>query len=149
MPVFTHTFSVRAPLEVVAAFHRDTRILQKLTPPPVWVELHRVEPLAEGSVSEFTLWLGPCPIRWVALHSQVHPQYGFTDTQQTGPFQAWRHTHTFTAEASQRTRIQERVEYVYFSGWRGIWTRLLFNPLALWFVFLYRQLLTQRSVERV
>jgi ligand-binding SRPBCC domain-containing protein len=59
MPCISYRFQVNAPLEAVSFFHRDTRALKKLTPPPVIVRLRRVEPLAEGSVSEFTLWFGP------------------------------------------------------------------------------------------
>ena len=66
MPVFDFTFSVRAPLQAVAAFHHDTRALKRLTPPPVFVQIHSMEPLAEGSRSEFSMWFGPVPLRWVA-----------------------------------------------------------------------------------
>ena len=82
MPVFDYAFTVRAPLARVAEFHRDTRALQRLSPPPMFVQLHRLEPLAEGSVAEFTLWLGPLPLRWRAVHSNVDPLGGFTDTNQ-------------------------------------------------------------------
>ena len=60
MPRFEHCFEVNAPLEAVAEFHRDARALRRLTPPPMWAQFHRVEPLGEGSKAEFTLWLGRC-----------------------------------------------------------------------------------------
>jgi hypothetical protein len=44
-----------------------------------------MEPLAEGSISDFTLWFGPLPIRWTARHSHIDPLHGFTDTQVRGP----------------------------------------------------------------
>src|SRR5512141_1391989 len=96
MQVFEYSFTVDAPVEAVAEFHRDTRALKRLTPPPVWVQLQRVDPLAEGSVSEFTLWFGPLPVRWQALHSNVDRLRGFTDTQARGPMRQWRHRHRFT-----------------------------------------------------
>lgn len=85
MPVFDTSFTVPAPLQKVAEFHRDTRALKRLTPPPVFVQIHSMEPLAEGSRSVFTMWFGPLPLRWTAIHSNVDTMHGFTDTQEKGP----------------------------------------------------------------
>lgn len=82
---FQYAFAVRAALAAVAEFHHDARALQRLTPPPLFVQLHRVEPLAEGSLASFTLWFGPLPVRWMAVHSGVDFLHGFTDTQHSGP----------------------------------------------------------------
>ena len=40
--------------------------------------------MTEGSISEFTLCMGPVPIRWRAIHSDIGPK-GFTDIQEIGP----------------------------------------------------------------
>ena len=88
MPIFETSFTVNAPLEAVAAFHADTSALKILNPPFVIVQLHRVDPMADGSISEFTLWMGPLPIRWRAIHSDVGPN-GFTDTLEDGPMASW------------------------------------------------------------
>ncbi len=144
MPVFDYTFTVPAPLEAVARFHHDTRALKRLTPPPIWAQMHHLDPLGEGSVSKFTLWFGPLPFRWVAVHSQVSAN-GFTDTQQSGPMQKWVHTHRFTAEGGG-TRIHEHIEYEHFPGGRGWLTRLLFAPPALSGLFFYRRLVTRAAL---
>ena len=73
MPTFDFRFTIEAPLADVAAFHNDTRVLKRLTPPPILVQLHTFEPLGQVSIAEFTLWLGPLPGRWVAVQSQVDP----------------------------------------------------------------------------
>lgn len=148
MPVFDYTFTVRAPLAAVAEFHRDTRALRRLSPPPLWVQLHRVDPLGEGAVAEFTLWFGPLPVRWRAVHSGVHPEQGFTDTQERGPLQTWRHTHRFEAVSAALTRVREHIEYTYPAGPSGWLARLLFAPPALRFLFAYRQWATRRALER-
>jgi len=148
MLTFDYTFTVRAPLGTVAEFHRDTRALKRLTPPPIFTQLHKVDPLGEGSVSEFTLWFGPLPVRWTAAHSNVDSQRGFTDTQTRGPLKRWRHTHRFTAESAGLTRIREHVEYEHYAGRRGLLSRLLFARPALWMLFLYRQWATRRALER-
>jgi ligand-binding SRPBCC domain-containing protein len=148
VPVFDYAFTVRAPLQAVADFHRDTATLKRLTPPPIFVQLHRVEPLAEGSVSEFTLWFGPLPVHWTAVHSNVNALRGFTDTQRGGLLQAWQHSHTFTPEGPGATRVSEHVEYAHRPGGRGLLSRILFAPPALRFLFWYRSFVTRRALER-
>jgi len=146
MSTYTAAFTVEAPIEAVAEFHRDTRALKKLSPPPMVVQLHRVDPMAEGSVSEFTLWLGPIPIHWRAVHSQVGPT-GFTDTQERGPLAFWRHTHRFLALTDGETQVQDRIEYQYHAGIKGILSRLLFSKPGLTALFTYRKWATRRALE--
>lgn len=145
---FHYQFEVRAPLQAVADFHRDTRALRRLTPPPIFVQFHYLEPLAEGSIAEFTLWFGPFPLRWRAVHTQVDEQRGFTDTQVAGPLRFWRHRHIFKALDAQTTLIREEIEYEYPPGMDGWWTRVVYSPLLLRFLFLYRSLITRWILER-
>ena len=145
--VFDHNFTVNAPLAAVAAFHRDARVLPRLTPPPIRVQLHRVDPLGEGAIAAFTLWFGPLPVRWVAVHSQVDTLRGFTDTQRSGPLKFWRHTHAFAALDTSTTRVSEHVEYEHHAGWRGWLSRLLYNRPALEFLFAYRAWVTRRATR--
>lgn len=146
---FTHHFIVRASLREVADFHRDPRALRRLTPPPIWVQFRHLEPLAENSIAEFNLWFGPFPVRWRALHTEVHPLHGFTDTQVQGPLRYWKHTHSFQALDARTTQITETIEYEYPKGWTGLLARVLYSPLALRFLFLYRQLVTRFWLERI
>ncbi|MQC24812.1 MAG: hypothetical protein DWG81_02565 [Chloroflexi bacterium] len=145
--IFDYAFTVRASLAAVADFHHDARALKLLSPPPIVAQLHLVEPMANGSIAEFTLWFGPLPVRWRAVHSNVVPQRGFTDTQARGPLRAWQHTHTFD-EVSGGVRVHEHVEYEHDSGWRGVLSRLLFNAPALGFLFWYRGWATRRALEK-
>ena len=143
---FDYKFMVKAPLDKVRAFHQDTTSLKKLNPPPIIVQLQRVDPMVEDSVSEFTLWIGPLPIHWRAVHSQVS-KYGFTDIQERGPMARWQHTHHFLPVSDRVTQIQEHIEYEHFPGWRGILTRLLFNPLGLKTLFTYRKWATRQALR--
>lgn len=144
---FEHRFTVDAPLERVAQFHSDTRALKILNPPPVFVQFHKVEPLGEGSVADFTLWLGPLPIHWVAVHSDFHPSRGFVDTQQSGPFDYWQHQHTFTALSDHQTEVIDVVQARFSSHpfW-AIVTRLMWINLK--FMFAYRAWQTRRHTEQ-
>jgi len=147
MKYFNYKFTVQAPLESVQSFHSDTSALKRLTPPPTIVQLHDLEPLGEGSVSQFTLWVGPIPLRWKAVHRDVSPS-GFTDIQEEGPAASWSHTHRFTALSDKRTEIQEHIEFDHKSGLWGILTRFLFARPNLYLMFTYRKLVTRWFLER-
>ncbi len=146
MPTFDYHFTVPAPLAAVAKFHSDTRALKLLTPPPTIVQLHSVEPLAEGSVSKFTLWVGPLPLRWTAVHRDVSER-GFTDVQVAGPVARWEHTHTFTPLDPHATRIEEHIEFEHRRGPWGLVTRALFAWPNLRLMFAYRAWVTRRHLR--
>ncbi len=147
MPTFDYAFVVDAPLAAVSAFHQSTDILKRLTPPPMFAQIHDFGEMREGMVARFTLWLGPIPLRWQARHVDVGPN-GFTDVQERGPLAAWRHTHHFSAESPTRTRIHEHIEYTHRPGLPGLFTRLIFGRIGLHALFTYRQLVTRRTLRR-
>jgi hypothetical protein len=148
MSHFDFSFTVPAPVTAVHAFHHDTRVLKKLTPPPIFAQIHTFEPLAEGSRAEFTLWFGPLPVHWTAVHHHVGPN-GFTDRQEKGPLQFWEHTHRFTAVNPHTTRIHESIVYEHFPGHRGWFSRLLFNRPGLFLLFTARKWLTRTHLRHV
>jgi len=146
MPIFSYKFQVQASLKEVSDFHHDASVLRKLSPPPIFVQMHEVEPLGENSVADFTLWLGPLPIRWVAVHTNVGPG-GFTDTQKKGWMKSWRHTHKFTQIENNLTQIHDHIEYFHQDNFKGLITRLLFSRPALWFLFTYRRFIITRTLR--
>lgn len=146
MPTFDYSFEIHAPVSAVGAFHHDTRALRQLSPPPILVQLHDIEPLGEGSVSKFTMWFGPFPVRWTAVHSNVS-ENGFTDRLENGLLRRWEHSHRFTALSEDVTLITEHIDYEHRSGIRGLISRVLFARPGLWFLFTYRKLATRRLVE--
>jgi ligand-binding SRPBCC domain-containing protein len=147
MATFDYSFDVAAPVEAVSRFHKDTSVLKTLTPPPIFAQIHDFEPLGEGSKADFTLWFGPIPVHWQAVHHNVS-ENGFTDVQVKGPLKRWEHQHIFTAVDDGVTRINEHIEYEHDSGLRGIWSRLLFSRLGLFMLFTARKLLTRRSLKQ-
>jgi ligand-binding SRPBCC domain-containing protein len=148
MLIFTDRFRANTTLEAVAAFHSSTLALKRLSPPPIIVQFNKVDPLAEGSLSDFTLWFGPLPLRWLAVHSQVDPDSGFIDTQVRGPMAAWRHQHSWRALPGGGVELSERVEYEHQAGWNGLLTRILFAPPMLAFLFAYRRWAIRRGCEK-
>ena len=147
MASFKFSFTVKAPLVNIAQFHHDARALKQLTPPPVIVQIHQVDPLAEDSVARFTMWFGPLPVHWVAVHKNVDPLHGFTDIQQEGPLKYWAHTHTFVPVSQTITRINESIEFEHYPGRRGLLSRALFPKVGLSALFHYRKFVTRRALE--
>ncbi|HSH03415.1 MAG TPA: cyclase [Anaerolineae bacterium] len=143
MPTFDYKFTVNAPLSAVANFHSDTRVLKRLTPPPLYMQIHQFDPLQEGAQAHFTMWVGPIPLKWHAHHHDFDPLHGFTDTQVDGPMAKWVHTHRFDAINHNQTVVHEHIEFEHPRGPRGLFTRLLFNPPGLYLLFTYRQLVTR------
>jgi ligand-binding SRPBCC domain-containing protein len=148
MPIFEYRFTVQAPLSVVRDFHRDTSALKRLTPPPTIVQLHEIEPLSEGSVSKFTLWVGPLPLHWTSVHRGVSDQ-GFTDVQSEGPAKKWEHTHAFVPPSEHATEIDEHIEYEHKKGVWGVITRVLFARPNLYLMFHFRKLSTRWHLRQL
>jgi ligand-binding SRPBCC domain-containing protein len=148
MPTIRDQFRIEAPIAAIAAFHHDTTVLKKLTPPPVIVQIHRVEPLAENSISVFTLWFGPLPLRWQAVHSGVHPNSGFVDTQSRGPMAAWRHHHSWSTLPGGMAEMREEIEFEHKAGLPGLLTRILFAPPMLRLMLAYRRAVIRRACQR-
>jgi len=147
MAVFDYRFTVQAPLDDVSAFHFRPDAFRKLTPPLMIMQVHHVEPPSEGSVNEFTMWMGPLPVHWKAVHSDVSAT-GFTDTQTEGPMRFWRHTHRFSAVDAASSEVHEHIEFRHHGGWKGVRSRLLFSRPALVALFAIRKRITRREVSR-
>lgn len=144
---FDQIFEVAAPLEDVIDFHWNPRALKVLTPLPIMVKFHLVQPIRDGSVVDFSLWLGPIPVRWVAVHHDIEPQVGFTDSMMRGPFEAWVHKHRFEAMDANRTRIIDIVEAL--PGTHPFWgsiSKLMWKNLP--YLFAYRRWRTRRVFEK-
>jgi ligand-binding SRPBCC domain-containing protein len=146
MKVYKNSFRVKAPLEKVTAFYSDTRALKILTPPPVIVQLKRVETLAEDSTAEFVMWMGPVPVYWIAKHSEVNPMEGFTDTQIKGPFSHWQHKHSFHSIDEHTTEVKDVIEarFSRHPYWAVI-CRLMWVSLPT--LFAYRGWKTKQELE--
>lgn len=149
MPTFYFEFTVDAPVTAVSDFHHDPRALKRLAPPPMVMQLREVEPLAEGSIAKFTMWVGPLPIHWTAVHTDVNAN-GFTDTQVLGegPASYWKHTHRYTAVSPHQTHQTEKIEYEHGTGFYGVLTRILFAKPSLYLLFTYRKWATRYYVRR-
>jgi ligand-binding SRPBCC domain-containing protein len=144
---FLHRFIVNAPVAEVAAFHSRSASMAAITPPPIVVQMHRApELLAEGAQIEFTLWLGPLPVRWVAQIEQVTP-VSFVDRQLRGPFTRWDHLHLFVPLDAKRTEVIDEltVELSHHPLWKAIGVSMW---LGLPLLFAYRAWASRRVLRQ-
>jgi ligand-binding SRPBCC domain-containing protein len=107
--IFLNSFQIRAPLDQVADFHSLSANMAAITPPPVNVRIHEApKRLKEGDQMSFTLWIGPLPVQWQALITDVS-ETGFIDRQISGPFEKWEHHHNFNAIDAASTLVSDEV----------------------------------------
>jgi len=135
-------------LAKLEAFHQDSAALARLTPPPIFIQLHHDgrTSLTEGDL-DFTLWFGFIPIRWLARHEAISGVHGFAEWQVKGPMAYWRHEHIFEP-VEGGVALDDRVTFAHQSGIKGFLTRLMFDGLPLKFLFFYRHWRTRQTVGR-
>jgi ligand-binding SRPBCC domain-containing protein len=144
---YRHCFTVKAPLAEVAAFHSQSASMGAITPPPIMVRVHSAPTkLQEGDHMDFTMWLGPLPVRWVAQIEQTTPT-SFVDRQISGPFESWVHLHTFSPVDPKTTEVIDQVTATLHQNWFwklvgvGMWIGL---PI----LFAYRGWKTRRLLGK-
>jgi len=143
---YKHRFQVEAPLAAVAEFHAQSASMGAITPPPVVVRVHSAPArLDDGDEMDFTMWLGPLPLHWLARIEDVSPT-GFTDRQLRGPFREWIHRHTFTPVDETNTAVVDEIELELRSH---LWWSLV--GLGMWLslplLFAYRGWKTRRLIQ--
>ena len=147
MKRYSRHFRVQAPIDCVAAFHNDAQVLKQLTPPPIFISFNEIQPREENSITDFTMWLGLLPLRWIAVYSDVDSTNGFTDRQVKGPFKEWVHRHTFISENPNTTEIIDKIQANPSNHpiW-GFVSRLIWLNMPPFFT--YRAWITRRALER-
>ena len=147
MNIFWQAFQVNAPVEKVAFFNRDARVLKTLPLPPLFVKLNYVEPMVEGSIADFMNWLGPIPIRWRAIHSEIDSIAGFKDTQLEGPFSSREYRHSFQAIHSETTQVNHEIRAeLSRHPYRAIVCKVLWINLPI--LFAYRTWKNRQRLEQ-
>lgn len=147
-----HTFEKRShintTLEALQGFHEQPEALGKLTPPPIFMQVHRDDrtSITAGDL-EFTLWFGPIPLRWHVQHEAGPTPHSFADRMLSGPMAYWRHEHIFE-DAAGGVVLMDRVTLAHKPGLRGLLTRLAFDGIPLRILFFYRHLRTRVALQK-
>lgn len=150
-PDNAHTFIkksvMKTTLDKMMQFHQDPKAFSKLTPPPIFMQLHRDDrtSIKDGEI-EFTLWFGPIPFRWTARHEEGPTDCSFADRMIKGPMAYWRHEHIFT-EVDGGVELTDRITLAHKAGLQGLMTRLIFDGIPLQILFFYRHLRTRMATS--
>ena len=130
------------PLEQAWEFFSDPRNLARITPSEMGFVIR--DPLPDGPIHEgqrISYTVRPIlgiPLKWVTLITVSEPPYRFVDTQETGPYAYWHHTHTFSADG-EGTAMHDRVEYKLPLGVLGNLAHWLFVKRQLNAIFNHRE----------
>jgi len=151
-PANAHTFEHVSRIDgataaACRAFHAAPGAFSRLTPPPIFVQVQRndIQDLVGGDV-EFTLWMGPIPVRWHAQHAPGVNATSFVDYQVSGPMAYWYHEHMIT-DVPGGVELRDRLTIAHKLGLSGILTRLAFDGLPLRLLFIYRHLRTRLALR--
>jgi len=122
-------------------------MLKHLTPPPLQTKINIMDPVEEGSITDFIIAFGPMSVRWVAEHKDVDFPNSFKDLQKEGPFDHWSHTHSFKRIDQNTTEVIDTIQAE--PARRGLnWFLSRFMWLNLPILFSYRAKRTKGMLEK-
>ncbi len=100
------------PREKVFAFFSDAGNLERITPDFLCFQILSPQPIEmkPGALIDYRLKLFGIPFNWRTEIESYEPPFRFTDTQVTGPYALWHHTHEFF-EVDGGTLIVDTVVY--------------------------------------
>ena len=130
---------VEAPIEEVFQFFSKPQNLGLITPAALRFRILSTMPdqIRRGLEFEYTIQLGPIPLRWRTCIEEWQPSAWFADSQKSGPYKCWWHEHHFRSDAGA-TIMEDLVYYALpVSAAEALTNALLVAPL-LKRIFAYR-----------
>jgi ligand-binding SRPBCC domain-containing protein len=125
------------PRAEVFPFFSEARNLEELTPP--WLQFEVLTPapivMRTGLLIDYRIKIHGIPIKWRTEIVEWDPPHRFIDTQLSGPYTLWHHTHVFT-ERDGGTLCEDHVRYRPRGGALMNW---LFVRADVERIFEYRQ----------
>lgn len=145
---FIKTSQMDVPAEALFEWHLREGAFERLSPP--WDPPRDIQvegTIEEGGTRSFTVPMGPIRKQWIARHSDFHPGKSFVDTQETGPFTYWKHTHSVIPEGSDRSTLRDEIEYELPLGNVGSLLGSGYVRNKLESAFQYRHQITQNDLR--
>ena len=147
------------PVEDVFNFFSKPENLSLITPPRLRFKILTPTPvpMKKGQSIDYILTIMYLfKIRWTSLIQEYNRPYSFVDTQITGPYSYWHHTHSFISHKNG-TIIKDCVVYSIPFGIVGTFLNAIYIKYDLNSIFKYRhkildQIFTQithQSKEKV
>lgn len=102
----------------VFPFFADAFNLEAITPPLLRFRVVTPAPILmqAGTLIQYRLRLRGVPVTWRTLIQEWTPDRRFVDTQLSGPYALWHHTHTFDPLPGERTLMTDTVRYAIGLG---------------------------------
>jgi ligand-binding SRPBCC domain-containing protein len=102
----------------VFPFFADAFNLEAITPPLLRFRVITPGPIdmRAGTLIQYRLRLRGVPVTWKTLIQEWTPGRRFVDTQLSGPYALWHHTHTFDPLPGERTLMTDTVRYAIGLG---------------------------------
>ncbi len=146
--VFEKKSIMKGTVQQLWDFHAQADAFAKLTPPPIFIQMreNKLKSLTDGTV-DFTMWLGPIPLHWIAQHLPGPTPTSFMDRQIVGPMAYWEHQHIFR-EVPEGVELTDHVTLEHKQGLAGLFSRLMFDGPPLQIFFFYRHLRTRMALGK-
>lgn len=136
---FERASPIDADAGTLGAWHFRSGAIVRLIPPWERIAIEQeASPLVDGARAVIRIRKGPLALRLVARHEEVDPPRAFTDVQESGPFGAWRHRHTFEpAESGDGSVLRDAIAFTPPLGVVGrmLATRPLLREIERQFAF--------------
>jgi hypothetical protein len=102
----------------VFPFFADAFNLEAITPPLLRFRVITPAPIPMrvGTLIQYRLRLRGVPVTWKTLIQDWTPDRRFVDSQLSGPYALWHHTHEFEPLPGERTRMTDTVRYAIGFG---------------------------------
>lgn len=107
-------------IENVFKFFSEAANLEQITPPFLNFKISKMstKTIHKGTLIDYKLNLKGIPLKWKTLIADWNPPHSFVDTQLSGPYTKWHHTHRFE-KLGNGTLLSDEVRYKLPLGFLG------------------------------
>ena len=108
------TSQLPVPVQELFSWHARVGAFERLNPPwnPVTVTSPHTNGINDGSEIEIAVGPPPLSLRWRIRHSGFQENARFIDTQISGPFSFWEHTHNFSSISESSSQLFDDIRFL-------------------------------------